>query len=225
MGLTLTQLAFDNFQYADISPLPSPPWSVTGPFTLQVVSELCEGAIAGQGGENYTGLVLPDDQYCSATLPFVGDDTWGQSSLNLAVRASGSGEGGATSFSDGYVLTMNGGVQLELYVVTGNSFMRLAVVNGFTATDGDIWSIAVVGTTVYVLQNGNIVYSTTDTTFSSGFTAMFLSSFEGTAQVSNFSTGSASTGPTPPSRPPFHSYFGTRRPHPDISSGRTFRTW
>src|SRR5580658_4712730 len=118
MSLTLTQLAFDNFQYADISPLPSPPWQAGGSFTLQVVSELCEGdAVSGTGCENYTGITLPDDQYCSATLPFVAD-AWNESTLLLACRASGTGVEGFESFSDGYVLFMNAGVQLELFVAT-----------------------------------------------------------------------------------------------------------
>jgi len=72
MSLTLTPLGGDNFQYADVTPLPEPPWANLFSTKLQVVSHLCESASSSStGGQVYEGVSLPNNQYASITLATV----------------------------------------------------------------------------------------------------------------------------------------------------------
>ena len=69
MSIFLTQTASDNFQYANIAPLPSPPWtnaaSVGG---LAVVSEIRQASGGATQAEMYSGTTLAGNQYASATI-------------------------------------------------------------------------------------------------------------------------------------------------------------
>jgi hypothetical protein len=198
MSLTLTPLQSDNFQRANQNPLVSP-WEpdLHGDSPLQVVSDTCEGA--GTNGNamifSYTGG-LPNDQYASVTLaeaPTVNSgfgcivrltdnasNPYGQSTgYRFAAVMSGAGGGAA-----------NWGVYWEFGLLASGTA---------TVAAGDVWTLAVVGTTIYVIQNGNVLDSFTDTKYSSGV-AMLLAQpdFETSAvQISNFVIGSASTAAPP----------------------------
>ena len=78
--------------------------------------------------------------------------------------------------------------------VNSNSSGQLLQVTGLTILNGDIFTLAVVGTTLYLLQNGTQIGSVTNATFSSGITAIYMDAFDGTAdtKISNFAMGSAS---------------------------------
>src|SRR6266481_7700205 len=86
MSIFLTQLASDSFQRANESPLIHPPWSTDtfGAGGLQIISHLAQGtATFTDCTEIYTGQVLPNDQYASATL---GATIAGNANLVLGVR-------------------------------------------------------------------------------------------------------------------------------------------
>ena len=63
------------------------------------------------------------------------------------------------------------------------------------AAANDVWTVAAINTTLYVLQNGTQVGTTTDSTYSSGIAALaaFASNGLQDVQYSNFACGMAST--------------------------------
>src|SRR5271155_347374 len=106
MSIVLSQLAFDNFQRANESPLKSPPWALDahGDPGLAVVSDVCE---AGSGGvicfQFYTGTSLPNDCYSSFTLASVFTHS---ASVACGVRTTDTGVQG--NILPGYILLVNG---------------------------------------------------------------------------------------------------------------------
>jgi hypothetical protein len=197
MSIFLTQLASDNFQRPNESPLASPPWARDsfGQAGLQIISHLAQGtATFTDCTEIYTGVSLPNDQYASATL---GAGIAGNANLVLGVRmvdngnpalqmpgyftrVSGTGNGGTWTIEDG-----TGGV--------------LANGSGLTVNTGDVFVLAVIGTTLYALQNGVQFGSVTNAAHSSGSVILTCSTgaSANAVQISNFACGKASTGPPP----------------------------
>jgi hypothetical protein len=203
MSITLTPLADDSFNYANVSPLPSPPWTAnTGTEaaqTLQVVSNLCEIAVIAdqEGIEFFTGVSLPDDQYGSATLAAFGASS--SADLHLQARATAIHN---EYFGNGYwAWIYNAGTGygassegiVNLYSYTNGSGTHIAGASGFRVNIGDVYSLAVIGTTVYVLQNAvTTILSVSDSTYASGTTALGeQAASAANVQVSLFSTGSA----------------------------------
>jgi hypothetical protein len=200
MGLILNQLGQDNFATdSDQSPLASPPWNAPSGFKLEVATGLCTGTFSGSGGEQYAGVSLGNDQYASVTIADI--SAWGSSNLFLAIRASGNGSGGAIPYNNGYELQVypDSGEDTFFELVSRISDTPTVLASGHVLTppnNGDVWTLAAVGTTLYVLQNGIQVASVTDSTFASGFSALAASGFEGQPYFSNFATGDASVGST-----------------------------
>jgi hypothetical protein len=191
MSIFLSQTAFDNFQYPNIQPLPSPPWTVGYSNTLQVVSELCEAEEVGDTAlEIYTGTTLPANQYASATISNMAMEAL----LELTIRQQYE-----SPFQYGYILSVwNLGPGESFCYVDAWDFpsaTEVLYVGGLTINDGDVWTIAAIGSTIYVLQNGNILSSATDSTWSSGpYSQLGLQDESATTdlQISLFSIGSAS---------------------------------
>jgi Putative Ig domain len=181
MSLTLTQLAADNFQRANVNPLVSP-WAATtypGNQGLQIISELCAGV-----GWQFYDYDLPNDQYVSATIAALPAD---ENGFMLWARATDGGE--STALIPGYKLEVfnNGSDGVWRLDVPGNNFFYN---DGLTINPGDVFTLAAVGTTIYVFQNSTLLGSVTDTTYSSGGTAMECDASE--VHIANFAIGSAS---------------------------------
>jgi hypothetical protein len=208
--LTLTPISSDNFTRPNESPLSqNGNWVVpVGSYSadyLQIVSDQCEiaNAVANEGIEYYTGVTTPNNQYASGTIAaFTGS---GSSVLQLCIRSAD-----PTSndyFGNTYVLEVynnnpnlgasSDGVAL-LYSYSNGDATFLGSDSGFLINLNDVYTFAVVGTTLYVLQNGNQLFSLTNATFSSGKTALSIESTSSQAGclVSDFVMGSASTGST-----------------------------
>lgn len=207
MAIYLNPLGSDSFGYADVSPLPNPPWVPAIGFysddVLQVASNLCEVTSSEQGIE-YFNITLPDDQYASATLANLGvganlalgfiliratseTDSFFSNSYNLLIRNNGTGWG-ASSAGVALLRSSNS--------VSGTTVLGSAT--GLTLNIDDVWTAVVIGTTLTVLQNGVSVLSVSNSTYASGQTALAaeLSNSDLTQfQVSNFSTGQAANNP------------------------------
>jgi hypothetical protein len=211
VSLVLTQLAEDSFNYANVSPLPSANWTAnTGSYaaqTLKVASNLCEITVISdeEGLEFFTGVSLPDDQYASATLANIATSATG-STLFLQARATPVPN---EYFGNGYsCLIYNAGTGygpyptsnpvVILYSYTNGTPTLITIVSSFgRMAANDIWTIAVIGTTVYVLQNGVTILSVSDSSYASGTTALGeeeTSENAANVHVSLFTTGSASNG-------------------------------
>jgi len=203
MALTLTPLATDTFQRANVNPLVSP-WTLdtAGDPGLQIVSDLCEGA-AGEGGQFYD-YDLPDDQYVSITVAAMGSECLFQ----IFVRTTDTGIAWGEQDTVGYRLEYSGGEWLITTPLGG----VLISGSGLAVSPGDTFTLAAVGTTIYAYHNSTLLGSVTDTTYASGITALVLAPYPtlNTAQVSNFTIGSAAvqSGPTPTPDVPTDPYLG-----------------
>jgi len=201
MGLILNQLGQDNFATdSNQNPLASPPWTAPSTYKLEVSAGLCTGNSGGIGGEQYTGVSLGNDQYASGTIADI--SAYGDSAMILAIRASGNGSGAEFVWDNGYELQVYPDPEdsrsfFELLSRTSGSATFLTDGFVFSApNNGDVWTLAAVGTTLYVLLNGTQVASLTDSTYASGFSALTAYAFEGQPYFSNFATGNASLGST-----------------------------
>lgn len=194
MSIFLTQLASDNFQRANESPLIHPPWSTDtfGQGGLQIISHLAQGtATFTDCTEIYTGVSLPNDQYASATL---GAGIVGNANLVLGVRMTDNGSvslGGMPGYFTRIAGTGNWTLQ------DGSGGHVLASGAGLIVNSADVFVLAAIGTTLYLIQNGAQVTSVVNTLWSTG-SAMLVCATGASAsavQVSNFACGKASTSP------------------------------
>jgi hypothetical protein len=191
-NLTLVQTASDNFQRANENPLASPPWTQNGTNALQVVSNLCESSIVGSGEfEIYSGTTLAANQYAGATF---GNTPSNDSTLYVFVRNQFSSS--VSPSGEGYALELFGSGSssfFNLYACNGSANV-IASASNLTVSNGDVWNLAAVGSTIYVLQNGVIVTSATDTTWASGqYSALGIQANVAltTLQLSLYSIGTA----------------------------------
>ena len=190
MGLILTPLFIDNFIRANEDPLNPAKWTEVGGLDLSVLGNLCVvGTISGLalGQENYSGSVLPNDQFASAVIgAIVLDDP--ASMVQVWVRTDGTN-------GNGYVLVYGfdgvSATTLTLTVEPSEAWAETFVIP--SPSVDDVMTIAAVGSTIYMLYNGAIVGSHIDTSRVSGspLLAMAYSSVRTDTAVSKFTTGSA----------------------------------
>jgi hypothetical protein len=162
---------------------------------LQIISHLAQGtAINTDNTELYTGVSLPNDQYASATL---GAGIAGSANLVLGVRMVDNGSislGGMSGYFTRISGTGNGGAW---NIQDGSGGHVLVSGSGLTVNSGDVFVLAVIGTTLYLFQNGVQVTSVVNALWSSG-SAMLVCATGASAsavQVSAFATGKASLTP------------------------------
>lgn len=190
--ITLTPQFSDTFLYGDTNPLPSP-WTQpdAGIFTapLQSVSHLAQTVTPGDfGGARYNGSALPNNQYASvkiaaiAALPAV-------PVLQCCVREN-------AAMSSGYdiFLTVSGNGYVSITVEATAAIYVTA--NFIPYAANDVFTIAVVGTTVYALRNGVVVVYASFSASSSGFAGIALGSSTANADIeaSSFAVGAAALG-------------------------------
>ena len=124
---------------------------------LQIVSELCQSAAAlstEYAGQYFNGAPLPEDQYASLTLATF--ENGSDASVAMYVRAAGSNQGQPIS---GYSLVLaisaqDSGVGANFSVSGGGIPFNSTLV---TFSEGDVWTLAAVGNTLYVIRNGTVV--------------------------------------------------------------------
>jgi len=191
MTITLTPLATDFFNRANESPLASP-WSLdlNGDPGLQVVSDACESTSLGSSnGQLYEySPSTPNDQYASVE---VGASV---SNSGYIVRIRLIDNNSPFVFIPHYALIVskNGTWSVRDY---GGSGLILSG-SGLAVSVGDVFALAAVGTTIYALRNDVVFGSVSNSSHSSGITALTIvpvSSVSDT-QASGFAMGSATSG-------------------------------
>jgi hypothetical protein len=188
--------ASDNFTRPNENPLASPPWNASfQTHALQIVSDLCEETTtSGTSGESYTGIALPADQYASATIGSI--TTVHTVFLSLFVRVTGNSSSG--NYYELSISKSGAGNNFGLYNVVGGTPTQILSTLNPSVSAGDVWTLAVVGTTLFVIQNGIQLGSVTDATIASGPAAALRiqAGFNLTdVQISNFAVGSAALQP------------------------------
>jgi hypothetical protein len=183
VGLYLTQLAADSFNRANIYPLAAP-WAQDTADSpgLQIVSDFCEPVTGGQPCLQLYGYSggTPNDQFASFTTV---------SNLSSAVAYVGIRitDNGSSAYSlPGYYLLVVAG---SWFLKSGGYSGTILLSGSTTINAGDTFTLAAVGTTLYVVQNSTQLGSITDSTYTSGTTLLGFN--EGIVQVSNFAMGSA----------------------------------
>jgi hypothetical protein len=188
MPLTLNPLGGDTFSRANENPLSQGGlWTqdTAGDPTLQLVSDVAEltSAVGGSNASLYSGVSLPNDQYASATLAVV---VAVESVGYVAIRLTDNGSSFASLPSYVFGIELGGGWRV-LYEGS-------VILSGTTTYSiGDVITIAVVGTTVYAIQNSTQLGSVTNASASSGEAALGGTSNTAITRVqySNWVVGSA----------------------------------
>jgi hypothetical protein len=183
----------DNFA-ANNSPLAAP-WS-------KDTSPSGWSSSGGTANPNSTGGD-EDGIYNGAGAPAWGNDQ--SISANVTASATGNGNGigfwvrHATGATTGYRFVTN-------HDASNNCALRKAVAGSFSTlvnwttswTDGDLWELRVIGTTITVYLNGTQVQSATDSAITSGSPGIASSSPITSGFIDNVTiTDSFATGPSP----------------------------
>src|ERR1035437_2955559 len=189
MSVYFNQLAADNFNRANEIPIASPcvPNTVAGYGTLNLISDAVEvNNFVVQGCALYSGITWPNDQYSQFTN--VHTDTG--KTVACYVRYS-------TTADTGYALfNLPGGAGFQLGKDIAGVFTQLAV-NATPAANGDVMTLAEVGTTLTAFKNGVQILTATDSSIASGSAGMYINTNAGTTIIDNWSGGSASNSPAP----------------------------
>lgn len=187
MPLTLTPLASDNFTRANENPLSQGGnWSVDthGDKPLQLLNDLCEGTATLTGNVGlYVGYSLPNDQYVSVTENHT--DSTGDFYVGCRVTDTG-----VIYFNlPGYLFAIIPGTGWNVKYENGSSLLSGS---SLIINSGDVFTIAVVGTAIYVFQNSTQLGTVTNSSASSG--EALLACVPGSltdVNFSNFVIGSA----------------------------------
>ena len=200
-GGLMVPLASDNFQRANENPLSGGGvWTSAVLNGMQIVSDLAETTVASAtNGSAYTGITWPNDQYsevtCAPGFVAAGANYY----VIPMVRI-----GGTLSSPTCYLVFVSGtgAVILEKYVsgtLTNLSGSATPAFPTVTVHDGDVFSLKVIGTTLSVWQNGQLVCTCTDSAIASGSAGFgaFATTILADAQISLWAggaTGYAVTG-------------------------------
>jgi len=185
-----TPTVTDNFT-PNANPLNSANWTLFGAgfSPLQASSGACIGTSIGSDcDELYTRVSFTNDQYAQFTLNALGEGVAGS-----FVRASLAG-------SDGYALELVGPLGTGVDCSLSDNETEIFDTT-ITANAGDVFILAVIGTTLYVFQNNFQVpiITATDTQLSSGLPGLFCGpAFTlGDSSIGNFVAGTAAIVNTP----------------------------
>jgi hypothetical protein len=200
MSLVLTPTVTNNFT-PSANPIPSPPWSLITALDFTAVEQVAVGSNPGyciatdaapaSGGAIYTGASFSDDQYVSMTVVQMSEEFF-----DLYARCDGA--------------DLNNYYDLEIGPA-GPGIVNIGLLVGFSPTDetkiasvfdqpwnpGDVFTLACIGSTLYILQNGTILTQVVDTTWTSGSVGfdIFPSTNPSTdLRLSTFVAGSAALG-------------------------------
>jgi hypothetical protein len=190
MSFIYTPLATDNFT-PNANPLNPAHWTAfTGDSNLKAQGGVCLVTTTGNFcGEAYTGVSLPNDQYVQVTLSgwIVGDDQ----EANIYIR--GALDLGVAGY--GLALVDNSDGSSTIVIFNNVNDDTLAESDVLSIRSGDVYLFAAIGNQLSVYQNGNLILSATDSSFTSGLTGLETESEVSTSDItfSNFITGSVTT--------------------------------
>jgi len=138
----------------------------------------------------YEPASLPADQYVAVTI---GPSSLSSPFAELLTCARATDNGGAGAFP-AYFLTFGVSSGGSLYWQIGLFASFTVIASGVPAAfnPGDMWILAVVGTTLYAIQNGVIIGKVTDATLSGGVALLQIYNGSSNSNVSNFAIGAAS---------------------------------
>lgn len=191
----------DNFTRANENPLSDGgQWTkATGPASnaLQISANTCKNVTStGTGAAFVSGTSFVNDQFAQAT-----GKAWSAASsgvLFLGVRTTNPGTIKQLNGYVGFVTGKSGAAATALAIArddAGGQTILNSLSSGFpTIAATDVWALAVVGSTLYFMQNGSVLITATDSVFTSGSPAVLILTAASTANLTlgDFQAGSAS---------------------------------
>lgn len=194
MSLVFTQIATDNFT-PDANPLNPAKWQTfTGLPSFIATGGVAECGLLSSSANIYIGASFSADQYVSFTVTQL---LVSPNDISAVLRSDGS----ATTVGYLIFFTQNGDGTCEIDMLADGVFSALNPAQPFSL--GDEFTCGVIGSTIYILQNGTQIYSGSHTStstathpglFSDGPTAS-----QSEIQISNFKAGNLSASSTVPS--------------------------
>lgn len=169
---TYVELARDNFNRPDESPLTASRWGqITGFEYLVIQSHICyaqNDPLIAYGGQRYIGAAFSNDQYAEVTVNnlttilqvIVRCDEAG-TCYYLSIQGSSVGGGFANTWS---IVRYDAVIQDGPILLSGST----------TAALGDVFRIEIVGTSITAKKNGTILGSVDDSIIAGGLTGFFL---------------------------------------------------
>lgn len=158
------QTATDNFQRANENPLSDGgQWASSVSHALQVSSNIAIGtAAAALNGASFIGVTWPNDQYSEVTAGPGFKAGAGSNFVVPAIRV-----GGTTANPAYYIAAVqnNGTVFIEKSTTGTPSVLKQLSI---TVTDGDVYRLVAIGSTISFFQNGVCLWDLTDTALASG---------------------------------------------------------
>jgi len=189
MSLVLTPL-FSDALTTTANPLNPTNWTTaTGATNLKVTGGNCEGtSVGGFNAEYWSNGVFPNDQYGS--IKITGAIPLGSGST-LLVGARCNADASQGFFLEAFDNASTAG-HLDLVIADAAS-NTLFDSPSLPYSVGDVFTIAVVGTTVYAIQNGVVIGSVVSSLYSSGFVMLGTIPFSALTDVkaNSFVAGSA----------------------------------
>ena len=187
--LQLTTLASDNFNRANVNPL-APNWTTIpgGTFgNAQIVSNQAVNTTAGAAADvSYTGISWPNDQWSQVTISTF---PAGNSFAGVSLR-------GSASVSSDYRVFGDSNTKFIVSKIVSGTSTNLTNQNGTVAV-GDVITGAIVGTQISGYQNGNLLFTVSDSSLASGNAGILVDSVTNlsNAAVDNWSGGSLADPP------------------------------
>jgi hypothetical protein len=196
MGLTLTPVFTDTFSVT-ANPLNPAHWSVfTGFSPLKAVAgspSVCEATTTSAiCAEYFNGGGIGNDQYVTTTLIAM-NQAASLAEYDMYVRSS---VDTLNCYSAVVAANGDGTATIAIELTLAGSVSSLAENDSLTYSLGDTFTLAVVGSSLYMLQNGVVKLTATDTHFSSGLTGVDSDIADHVTDIKfgNFVTGNASSG-------------------------------
>jgi hypothetical protein len=195
--MIFTTLAMDPLNGANENPLNPALWSVlaSGLPPLQILNHECVSTDFGQDSDIgfYVGITWPDDQWAEIKIAALSTDGL----LNVDLRM-------ADDQSIGYDLSLtdNGDGTLTATVAIQNGAVLGAFITSWTM--GDVFRFAVLGTNLYVFQNGVQIGTTiSDSSVASGKACLNFYAENAVTDIAatHFAGGSVAAGPNVWSQP------------------------
>ena len=197
MALILTPLGTDNFA-ANSNPLNPAKWTECTDSVDFAPLQALGGYCVAAGGTNidscefFTEVVLPNDQYVSVTLSALSTD--GLSGFTMFLHST---LDAAFQYNVG-VFNVGDGLNVDVVISREDNDVETILAQNLSTpySLGDVFTAAIVGTTIYLLQNGNILLHATDTTYPTGNVGIDVNPFTNAltdVKLSNFVAGKVST--------------------------------
>jgi hypothetical protein len=202
-------LAADNFNRANGIGLGAnwtQPAGTSNQFDISSNAAIPHSAASGDSYDAYTAITWPNDQWSQANLTVSGT-AGGGNGIGLAVRlATGQKTGYRTSLD--HATSSN----VDLSKVVNNTSTDLGLTSLASWTDGDLWELDILGTTLTLFHSGATQATTSDSAITSGNAGIFFSTSETSASLDNWAGGDFHAG-----------MFGMSEPMQALADGAALR--